>query len=496
MITPSVGKSLLSSIVENKRPQVNFLNTWLVDYKEKNSLNAKETEFFNTLKQICSGEYIENSSESFFANVYFPLFYDHEKYMQWVINSPFVQNIKKQIVNGVKGKLKMPDEESRKVRMNQLKDKIKVKAKNGSLDGSVAIGFPASKLTDNASGQVSNLHIPFTSDDVFLSWIGSGLGLGLKGKYVIFINDPRILYSIFEGWAVYRYEYLNHETYSKNLVPNQIDDWNTQWLYHILDEDLNQEFPLFGLNPIEKSDKSSNMFVKNQSWFTLFYRIANFHPNTTLNSYVCSMGKTNKTIGFIPIELSAFRSLKRIYKMVLGLNFSNAPNFLSIYKVENDDSFIKACEAGKIGINSLIPKDLRPFFITKDGKLKTLNLSKPENLNKLFIFKTWLLAMLNKEDMLQFSNEVAEKLSEYSDKEKDGRSKRDGEIKNFFASSSKNELLKNIIVIEEKASPSVQANLKKLRDEIHFLSNAQDWQYLILLIRFDFILQQSQKTQK
>lgn len=34
-------------------------------------------------------------AKTFFTEQYFPLFFDHEKYMQWVTNSPFVQGIKK-----------------------------------------------------------------------------------------------------------------------------------------------------------------------------------------------------------------------------------------------------------------------------------------------------------------------------------------------------------------------------------------------------------------
>ena len=33
-------------------------------------------------------------AKTFFTEQYFPLFFDHEKYMQWVTNSPFVQGIK------------------------------------------------------------------------------------------------------------------------------------------------------------------------------------------------------------------------------------------------------------------------------------------------------------------------------------------------------------------------------------------------------------------
>lgn len=35
------------------------------------------------------------TAKNFFVEKYFPLFFDNEKYMQWITNSPFVQGVKK-----------------------------------------------------------------------------------------------------------------------------------------------------------------------------------------------------------------------------------------------------------------------------------------------------------------------------------------------------------------------------------------------------------------
>eukprot|EP01036_Dinobryon_divergens_P045367 gene45367-60604_t len=62
-------------------------------------------------------------------------------------------------------------------------DNLSEKAENSEPDASFALGFPASELKEYAStsGLVSDLQIPTTSDDIYLSWIGSGLGVGVAG---------------------------------------------------------------------------------------------------------------------------------------------------------------------------------------------------------------------------------------------------------------------------------------------------------------------------
>ena len=76
----------------------------------------------------------EYSAKEFFENEYFPLFFDHPKYMLWIMNSPFVQMKKGQ-------KPELLTHEERLEKLNELQDKID----SGFRDASVAIGFPASE---------------------------------------------------------------------------------------------------------------------------------------------------------------------------------------------------------------------------------------------------------------------------------------------------------------------------------------------------------------
>ena len=134
-------------------------------------------------------------AKTFFIEKYYPLFFDAEKYMQWVQNSPFVQMKNGQKVETLSSK-------ERHDKLDELIDKIQ----NGVRDASVAIGYSASdeKGYATTSGQVTNLNIEVSKDEVYLSWIGSSLGVGVQGGFCILFSNPQILLNIYDGWSLYR----------------------------------------------------------------------------------------------------------------------------------------------------------------------------------------------------------------------------------------------------------------------------------------------------
>src|SRR5690554_6516685 len=104
-----------------------------------------------TFLKAYNEKYNQNySAKDFFENVYFELFFNHPKYMQWVTNSPFVQMKK-----GQKPHLLSIDERLEK--LENLYSKIEIDIP----DASFAIGFPASETKGFAStsGLVSDIII-------------------------------------------------------------------------------------------------------------------------------------------------------------------------------------------------------------------------------------------------------------------------------------------------------------------------------------------------
>src|SRR5574344_970964 len=221
-------------------------------------------------------------AKSFFIEVYYLLFFDSNKYMQWVQNSPLVQMKKGQKVESL-------NEIERKEKLNELIDKIE----NGIEDASVALGFPASEEKDFAttSGQVSNIDLKTSQEDIYLSWIGSSLGIGLQGGISILFGNKQILLDLFEGWQLYR-SVLNT---IPNLKGNQIATWNGQWLSHKYDKlKYDSDIPMANFNPYITQD--NNMSLNTVSWTKVLIGICRSFNYPQLIGYVYNFGQTNTTI--------------------------------------------------------------------------------------------------------------------------------------------------------------------------------------------------------
>jgi len=98
-------------------------------------------------------------AKTFFVEVYYPLFFDDNKYLQWVTNSPFVQMKKGQKVETL----------SKEERKEKLQDFLLKAEKAKSLDASIAPGYPASeeKAFATTSGQVTNIQLKTETDDIY-----------------------------------------------------------------------------------------------------------------------------------------------------------------------------------------------------------------------------------------------------------------------------------------------------------------------------------------
>jgi hypothetical protein len=243
-------------------------------------------------------------AKSFFVNVYHPLFYNSNKYMQWVQNSPFVQMKKGQKVDKL-------NESERKEKLNELISKID----SGFKDASVALGFPASEGKEFAttSGQVSNINIKTSIEDIYLSWIGSSLGIGLQGGISILFDDKQILLDLYEGWILYRKALDSNP----NLKGNQIATWNGQWLSHKYSKDYITEIPMANFNPYTTKDNS--MSLDTVSWTKVIIGISRTYMRKQIIGYIYNFGQTNTTIGFIPFELNQIRKPIDLYIKLFGM---------------------------------------------------------------------------------------------------------------------------------------------------------------------------------
>jgi hypothetical protein len=444
------------------------------------------------------------TAKEFFEKEFFELFYNHPKYMQWVTNSPFVQMKAGQ-------KPHLLNETERREKLENLAEKIKTE----DADASIAIGFPASEVKEYAttSGQVTDLSLETDEDDVYLSWIGGGLGVGIAGGYSIFFDEPIILFKVFEGWKVYR-QFLNDPVLAK-IRGNQINTWNGQWLNYTHYKYYRNDFDFSTLTNLGVFEQNEKLIEVNTiKWSQLFFNISNQYPNTSLTGYLYSLGQTNKTLGFYPFHFSKARKLIKYYKILFGEQaaINDVKEYESLYGIH----IKRACELGSIGLQALEPKNLRKYF----GNDSNLKLIKPkvnqkngeaddeyelrkqkayqkdnENIITYRTYKTWLLAMItkNKEETLDYTAEVAKALLEY--RSRATKTDRKNLIQSeLLGAKSKKGFIDALVSVVNGIKDDVNKDLtqeqeleihKKLRDRVHLMS-AEDFGYFLVLLKFDY----------
>ena len=336
------------------------------------------------------------NARTFFIEQFYPLFFDHNKYMLYVTNSPFVQGLPK-FNDCVTGKKEFEKPSKREERLKKFLNKVE----NNEGDASVAVGFPSLSIEQATGSQITSLNRVVPKEDIYSSWMGYALGVGV-GDYTILFNDKRILIDIFEGWKYYR-QTLND---TLMLPPNQINTWNGQWLTHYYDERCyDNDDPLSNFDPYVAGNNGL-MKVNSQTWTKVLISIARKYEDKRIMGYVCSMGNTNTTIGFIPFDLTQIRRPIQLYEKLFGISDGRKAEALW----GTPDRFEEACTMGVIGVKAMKPKGIDDYIKPQGGKdirlpKKTKNEQKNININT---YKIWLTVMLNNENLWTKTQEFAQ----------------------------------------------------------------------------------------
>jgi hypothetical protein len=415
------------------------------------------------------------TAKEFFEKEYFQFFFNHPKYMQWVTNSPFVQ-----MKSGQK-----PETLTLEERLEKLQN-LYEKAAHESADASFALGYPASEAKEYAStsGLVSDVVIEASEDDVYCSWIGSGLGIGVAGGFTLLINDEAILLETYEGWKPYR-KYLNEATLDK-LRGNQVNSWNGQWLTYKLGKDFRKDFDFTTLTQEQIFKVETTLAeVNTVNWSNLFFSLSQVYPDKVLNAYVYSFGQTNKTIGFIPIYLKSGRKLKDVFKQLFNSDkpFENK-DFQALFGMH----IKRACELGNIGLHALRPDNLVKYM----NEEKNISFKKEEDIINYQSYKTWLVAMLskNKEEIKDYTLEIAELIKRYRAGAK-GTERKTLIEKKLFGEISKKVFIAALAEMIEGLEKTDLPIVKNLKDEIHLMTN-EEFGYFNTLLKFDYAFVEKQ----
>ncbi|MBD3338106.1 MAG: hypothetical protein GF353_03285 [Candidatus Lokiarchaeota archaeon] len=406
------------------------------------------------------------SAKDYFTDEFLKLFFDHEKYMMKGGNSP-LDNPK--IKRGT-----FPDQAERSERIGKTIDLIESKPESSS-----AIGYPSADLTATTSGQVSSLKLPITPENVYLSWIGGGLGVGVNGGLAFYIQDAQILMDIFSGWQFYR-RWLNETSVLKG---NQIETWNGQWLAHYYDPDIFDYSSGPSTGESLKGDKN-RLELKTQQWVKILLRASQKYPNKTILTYVFSLGQTNKTLGFLPVYLPEILRPIELYKKYFGKNqfLKDTKEIENIFG--NNYGLYKACETGSIGIKALEPKALRDYM----PRGKNIIPIYPDKQKEKITFRTylvWVSAMLNNEKLINQAEKAAQIFLNYNLETLRGKTKEKRFIDELLKSPNPRKFIDGLTEIINQSSAEVADDLNSLVIELNKMPR-ENFAYFTTLIRFKY----------
>ncbi|MBC9915352.1 hypothetical protein [Chitinophaga varians] len=339
------------------------------------------------------------TAEEFFLHAFFDTFFKDEGHLMHVANSPFHYAPEK-------GAAASHGSQSQ-AQLATLRERIQ----GNRVYMGTYVGGPAEDTDATTSGQLTGMRHNIDREDMYASWIGAALGIGVKGGYVLLIDQEEVLWLLYEGWEHYR-TYLEQR---EGLKDKQIETWNGNWLCY------GREFLETGRRlPFEPEKVMGKWSIPTQPWAQITFELAKrFRHLASLMMYAYNLSQTNTTLGFIclvPSEINKLFEWRE--KIFLGENtLLKVPQ---IEKLETYYDFRAACKLGVIGLKALEPKTLRMYMPKPFGGGKEFVYTK-DTAFYFYTFKIWLIAMLNKRELLTLADEVAAALIEFGRSDKKGR---------------------------------------------------------------------------
>lgn len=346
------------------------------------------------------------TARQFFDEVMFPVFFNEEKHLLHVSNSPFFQNLSaKDLASG---------RSEPEIRRENLHNNILHKNPNAS----IYVGFGAEDATATTSGQMTNMPGKIEAEEIYASWIGEALAFGVRAPFYLLFDKIELLWGAFEGWKIYR-DFLSQ---TPKIKGRQIETWNGQWIRHWLEggdaSNFNADFE-------EKTDpktKGKYWALTMVKWPQLVFALCKRFPNETVTVNVYQLDKSNKTLGFISLKLYEVREMYEVRDHFFLDQKSSVLSDKEIEKLESAFSFKRACEQGTIGLKALQPDELRDYLPQRgDKKPKEFNITDDKSYQQFHLFKLWIYAMLNKTELLELAGQLASILHTFEGKAERGK---------------------------------------------------------------------------
>lgn len=422
---------------------------------------------------------VEIGIVQFFDEVFYPLFFRDKRYLIWVANSPFAQKpVVKQVESGKwtvtsKDTFEIFDIEPtisqmRNVQLLELKRKFT----SENPDMSFIPGYFTADDTIDTSGMVSNTGFQMEIEDMYASWIGYCCAIKEEKSYALYIENELVFDALWDGWQEYRI-WL---TQTPAFKGNDVQQWNSQWVYHKLTNGDDKSFI-----PAIEGDS-----IKGVTWTKLLFSLSIGVKYKSINIYAnrhIADKQKYVTLGFIEFHLKPVERIYDLYKTLFPSESITPKRFAELY--ETDIGFARACENGSIGLRQLEPKDLKKYFSGNEKIPSTKEYEK--NKFNFQLYYIWIIAMLNNKEFLELAEETAKALHTYTAGGQRGKATRGNEVNAVLECKSKRAFADALVTIVEEDA-SVAPILNKTLDALHLNIPSDNVLYFITLVKFKYAL--------
>lgn len=379
------------------------------------------------LLKILSEERVKSiDAHTFFEEEFWPVMFNapDTKHLMQVHNSAFFQG--SYVSEAKELNIEVPLHRKNKFQI-QLQEVASGKDK---VSGSIGVGFMASEPEKITYGQVSDLPNRFTEEELLCSWFGGALGIGFGGGFDFLSTEPELIRFIYAGWHYYRK--LIEET--PNLKGRQIETWNGLWLLYGLEQRNNpQKAYDFVSQKIGKVLNTTKSVVKldRPEWSDQLLTLAkSFGGKEPLILQAYSFGSYNKTLGYMLVQLPKVRKFSQLFDHFVAQETEiKSITLQDVFK--SHYSMQIAARFGKLGLRALTPKDI-PKHLGRDAPtISNLQKEFQKDPYQFIIYKSWIIAMLNNEELHELAEKLAKALLEYKNRGTDKISTHGDKSKNI-----------------------------------------------------------------
>lgn len=421
----------------------------------------------------------KSSAKDFFDEVMFPLFFSDERHLLHVNNSPFFQKPTAAAIEKAGSKSL--------AQLYKLHEDISSQPPNMA----TFVGYAAKDLQGTTSGQLTSLDCKIDAEEMYASWIGEALAMGISGGLALLIDEEDILWTLYRGWERYR-KYLKQ---TPNVKDKQIQTWNGHWLCYVYG--LTKEAGPNSWPELNPKEQLGQLAIPTQDWVKVVFALSKKFPTRILTAYCYNFSQTNTTVGFVNLYLPDVRKLIDFRTKVFQYFDDETIRDKELETLyETYYSFKNAySKLGSIGLKSLEPDKLREYMPYPYGRGDDFKFKDTNSYVQYQLFKTWIYAMLsNKAELNRLAEQVATALLDFEKKNTEKNQNRGTTgisqlSKTLQESKNYNKFVENMTAIIEKDNTTAPL-FKEIKDAV--LPVPSDlFPLFITLIRFEYQYQKS-----